>query len=126
MKILLDTHVFLWGMSGERVLGARAAATLAAAETLLISVISFAEIGVKAAVGKLDPPPDVIGAAHERGVRILRLEPVHGLEVAALPLHHRDPFDRLLIAQARAEGLVILTADRRFADYDVGVVAALA
>lgn len=117
--------MFLWALSGERALGTGAAAAVAAADELLLSVVSFAEIGVKAAVGKLEPPPDLIGAARDAGLRILRLEPGHGLGVAALPLHHRDPFDRLLIAQARAERLAVLTADARFGAYDVEVVDAL-
>jgi PIN domain nuclease of toxin-antitoxin system len=55
-------------------------------------------------------------------LRILALAPDHGLGVAQLPMHHRDPFDRLLISQARSEGLTIVTADKRFADYDVEIV----
>ncbi len=58
------------------------------------------------------------------GVRILRLDAEHGLAVADLPMHHRDPFDRLLIAQARSEQLTIVTADRRIADYDVPLIDA--
>jgi PIN domain nuclease of toxin-antitoxin system len=62
----------------------------------------------------------------ESGARILGLAPDHGLGVSELPLHHRDPFDRLLISQARSEGLTVITADRRFAHYDVPLVSALA
>lgn len=60
----------------------------------------------------------------ESGARILNLSPEHGLGIAELPLHHRDPFDRLLISQARSEGLTIVTSDPHFARYDVPVVAA--
>lgn len=88
------------------------------------SVVSFAEIGVKAAIGKLRVPDDLAEHVIESGLNILGLTPDHGLGVAELPMHHRDPFDRLLIAQARFEGLALLTADDRLDDYDVEVVAA--
>ena len=58
------------------------------------------------------------------GLQILALAPVHGLEVANLPMHHRDPFDRLVISQARSEGLTILTADERIGRYDVSLIDA--
>ncbi|MDX6649894.1 MAG: hypothetical protein QOJ97_1845, partial [Solirubrobacteraceae bacterium] len=84
----------------------------------------FAEIGVKAAIGKLVVPKDLHEHVVRSGLRILGLAPEHGLGVADLPMHHRDPFDRLLIAQARLEGLTVMTADRRFVDYDVQVLDA--
>jgi PIN domain nuclease of toxin-antitoxin system len=86
--------------------------------------VSFAEIGVKAAIGKLTVPADLIERVLGSGLKILGLTPEHGLGVAELPAHHRDPFDRLLISQARVEGLKLLTADGRFGDYDVEVIAA--
>jgi PIN domain nuclease of toxin-antitoxin system len=79
---------------------------------------------VKSAIGKLTVPGDLREHVVESGMRILGLTPAHGLGVADLPLHHRDPFDRLLIAQARQEGLTVVTADRRFAEYDVPVIDA--
>ena len=87
-------------------------------------MVSFGEIGVKVAIGRLSVPRDLRDQVLASGARLLRLEADHGLAVADLPLHHRDPFDRLLIAQARSEQLTIVTADRRFADYDVPVVDA--
>lgn len=94
------------------------------ADELSFSVVSFAEIGVKAAIGKLSVPADLREHVVDSGMRILGLSPEHGLGVSDLPLHHRDPFDRLLIAQARHEGLTVVTADGRFADYDISVIAA--
>ena len=87
-------------------------------------MVSFAEIGVKAAVGKLVVPGDLRVHIVRSGLRILGLDPAHGLRVVELPLYHRDPFDRLLISQARCEGLTLVTADARIADYDVQTVAA--
>jgi len=90
----------------------------------MFSVVSFAEIGVKAAIGKLVVPSDLARHVTTSGFRILGLTPEHGLGVAALPMHHRDPFDRLLVSQARSEGLTLVTADARIADYEVALIDA--
>ena len=126
MRLLLDTHVVLWQLSGARSLGVQARELIGAATELAFSVVSFAEIGVKAAVGKLEVPSDLHVHVLETGVRVLGLSADHGLAVASLPLHHRDPFDRLLIAQARLDGLTLVTADTRIHAYDVAVLDPLA
>ena len=126
MRLLLDTHVVLWQLSGVRALGVRAQQTIAAAAELAFSVVSFAEIGVKAASGKLTVPDDLHAHIVGTGVRVLGLSAEHGLAVASLPLHHRDPFDRLLVAQARQEGFALVTADARIRAYDVAVLDPLA
>ncbi len=124
MRLLLDTHVVLWELSGSRAVGADAQAAIENASELLFSVVSFAEIGVKTAVGKLVVPGDLHDLVLATGVHVLGLSPSHGLDVALLPVHHRDPFDRLLIAQARREGLTLVTADARIAEYEVAVINA--
>ena len=124
MRLLLDTHVVLWGLEGSRPVSQAAQEAIEQATELLFSVVSFAEIGVKAAIGKLSVPRDLRDHVLRSGLQILRLDVDHGLAVADLPMHHRDPFDRLLIAQARSEQLTIITADRRIADYDVPLVRA--
>ena len=126
MRLLLDTHVLLWRMQGSPTLGAEASQRVDAADELVVSAISFVEIGVKVATGKLRMPAGLREYVLESGARILGLSPEHGLGIAELPLHHRDPFDRLLISQARSEGLTIVTADKYFARYDVPVVSAAA
>ncbi len=83
-----------------------------------------AEIGLKSAIGRLSAPRDLREHVLRSGVQILRLDADHGLAVADLPMHHRDPFDRLLVAQARSEQLTVVTADRRIASYDVPLVGA--
>lgn len=125
MRLLLDTHVVLWQLSGLRELGMRARETIAAAAELAFSVVSFAEIGVKVAVGKLSVPDDLHVRILDTGVRVLGLTAEDGLSVASLPLHHRDPFDRLLIAQAGRIGFTLVTADPRIHAYDVAVLDAL-
>lgn len=124
MRLLLDTHVVLWELEGSRRISWAAQEAIEQATELLFSVVSFAEIGVKAAIGKITVPSDLTEHVRRSGVRILRLDADHGLSVADLPMHHRDPFDRLLIAQARSERLTVVTADRRMAQYDVPLVDA--
>jgi len=124
VRLLLDTHVVLWELSDVRTVGARAEQELEQASEVAFSAVSFAEIGVKASIGKLAVPDDLDEYLRRGGVRVLRLEPAHGLAVAELPLHHRDPFDRLLIAQARCEGMTLMTADAAIMAYDVPVVDA--
>jgi PIN domain nuclease of toxin-antitoxin system len=122
VKLLLDTHVVLWQLSGAHSLGSDARDAVAKAAELAFSVVSFAEIGVKAAIGKLVVPGDVQERIVDAGLRVLGLSPEHGLAVAQLPLHHRDPFDRLLVAQARQEKLRLVTVDPAFAPYEVEVI----
>ena len=126
MRLLLDTHVVLWQLQGSVRLGARARQAIADANELSFSTVSFAEIGIKAGAGKLTVPSNLHDHVLDSGVTVLGLAPEHGLAVAGLPLHHRDPFDRLLIAQAQTEGLTIVTADERFPAYDVDVIDARA
>jgi PIN domain nuclease of toxin-antitoxin system len=122
MRLLLDTHVVLWQLSGQRGLSQSAVDAIADADDLLFSVVSFAEIGIKAAVGKLVVPEDLQAKIADACVRSLGLTAAHGLAVARLPTHHRDPFDRLLIAQAMTDGLTLITADPNFAAYDVPII----
>lgn len=124
MRLLLDTHVLLWELEGSRRVSRAAQEAIEQATNLFFSVVSFAEIGVKAAIGKLSVPSDLRGHVTRSGVQVLRLDAAHGLAVAKLPMHHRDPFDRLLVAQARSEQLSIVTADRRIVAYDVTVIDA--
>jgi PIN domain nuclease of toxin-antitoxin system len=124
LRLLLDTHIVLWQLQGGRVVPDGARRAIEGATDLVFSVVSFAEIGVKAAIGKLVVPDDLHDHVLATGLRVLGLAPDHGLMVAALPMHHRDPFDRLLIAQALAEELTVVTADRRFAAYGVLTVDA--
>lgn len=126
MRLLLDTHIVLWQLQGARRIRAAARRAIEEADELAFSVVSFAEIGVKSAAGKLVVPDDLREHVVRIGLQVLGLSPDHGLGVAELPMHHGDPFDRLLISQARSEGLAIVTADRRFTAYDIRLVDATA
>ena len=127
--ILLDTRVWLWMAGSPERLGNRARELVEDPEReLLLSAASSWEIAIKHAIGKLDLPGDPEELVPDWIVRSavtpLPIHHTHALRVAALPLHHSDPFDRLLVAQALLEEVPVLTADPAFGDYDVEVVAA--
>jgi PIN domain nuclease of toxin-antitoxin system len=125
MRLLLDTNALLWWMHGVERLGPRATAAIVSGENdRFVSVASIWEIRLKQSIGKLDIADDFLERLAEEPFAILAIELRHADRVGALPWHHRDPFDRLLIAQAAVETLDIVTSDRRFALYGVGVVDA--
>ncbi|HET6342887.1 MAG TPA: type II toxin-antitoxin system VapC family toxin [Gemmatimonadota bacterium] len=126
MRVLLDTHVWLWMVAEPKRFSPESVALLQdGSNELLLSAASSFEIAIKYTLGKLPlpaPPQEYVPDQIARtGVAPLAIEHAHALAVAELPLHHRDPFDRLLIAQAQLEGLTILTIDRRIAAYDVPI-----
>ncbi len=126
MKILLDTHVFLWALLTPENLSRKAVGILESPEnSLFFSAASTWEIALKWSKGGLilpAPPQDfVIGRLIETGILILPISVSETLDIADLPFHHKDPFDRLLIAQAQANDLRIFTNDRSFKKYDVDV-----
>lgn len=123
MRVLIDTQVFLWLHSEPERLGAQLALVEDPDTVRLVSAVVGWEITIKHALGRLELPsppqrwiPDKLQAGAMTAVPI---ELSHVLGVAELPQHHRDPFDRLLISQARLLGVPVLTADRAFASYDV-------
>ena len=124
MRLLLDTHTFLWWVSGSDRLSRKARAAIArAGNDCHVSVASGWEIAIKVSLGKLriEGPRDTFLPEQlaVNGFLPLAIGLRHAARVAALPFHHRDPFDRLLIAQALEEELAIVTADRVFARYGV-------
>jgi PIN domain nuclease of toxin-antitoxin system len=129
MRLLLDTHCLLWARAAPARLSKDARAALTdSRHQLFVSVASIWEIVIKHALGRLELArapeslvPRLIAATQ---AVTLPIEPSHALRVARLPPHHRDPFDRILIAQAQVEGLTILTADQRFSAYHVEVLKA--
>ena len=126
MRALLDTHAWLWWISEPERLGGEARAIVAdPANDILFSVASSWEIAIKYALGKLplpEPPAEFVPKRLMRDhLATLHVEHRHALHVAELPKHHRDPFDRLLIAQARLEGIPLLTSDPQLARYDVEI-----
>lgn len=126
-QILLDTHVWLWFNSEPEKLGDEARETLVDPENdLFLSAASTWEIAIKHAAGRLElpaPPAQYIPIRlAENRVLPLNIQHGHTLAAAALPLHHRDPFDRMLVAQARYEKMTLATADPRLHAYDAQVL----
>ncbi|MGH2703808.1 MAG: type II toxin-antitoxin system VapC family toxin [Actinomycetota bacterium] len=125
MRLLLDTNALLWWLAADRSLGRRARALIAdAASSVFVSAATVWEIAIKRSLGKLDSPSDL-----ERQIEDNRFVPMpvtlgHAWAAGHLPRHHDDPFDRMLVAQAAAEGLAILTADSRIGLYGIQTVPA--
>ena len=121
MNILLDTHAALWWLAdAELTPGARH--VIADTDNLVVvSAASVWEVAVKRALGKLRAPAGFAAAAVDAGFETLAIAFDHAEAAGALPPHHRDPFDRMLVAQAQLEGLTVMTRDGSFALYDVAV-----
>jgi PIN domain nuclease of toxin-antitoxin system len=118
MRLLLDTHVFLWAVTGSRRLKSSARARLSRADAVYVSAASIWEIAIKAKLGKIEADADSLAAAIEgSGFQELPVSTQHAAAVTRLPLHHGDPFDRLLLAQAFSEPLRFVTADGALAAY---------
>jgi PIN domain nuclease of toxin-antitoxin system len=122
--LLLDTHVLLWWLADDPRLTPTMRDGIADPSTaVLVSAASAWEAASKAAVGKLTVPDGLRQELERQGFDELPVTVEDGLAAGALPRHHADPFDRMLIAQAARRRLVVVTADRRFADYDVVTLA---
>ena len=121
MRVLLDTHVLLWAVLRDKRLSVAQAEAIEQGE-LYLSSASVWEMGIKRALGKLDIPDTLLETAVDAGCRPLPISWAHADAAAKLPQHHSDPFDRMLIAQAKLESLVLLSADKRFRDYDVELI----
>jgi PIN domain nuclease of toxin-antitoxin system len=123
VRLLLDSNAFLWWAEADPKLSAVAHNAIAdPANEVLISMAALWELVIKASLGKLALPNDVETMATSQGFSVLAITFVHLHRLAMLPRHHKDPFDRMIIAQALAEGIPIASADRRFAVYGVQIV----
>jgi PIN domain nuclease of toxin-antitoxin system len=126
MKAILDTHAFLWALTGDSRMSHHARDIFTGSTDLLLSVASFWEILIKAESGKLNFPrpagPYVLSRLAENRIKTLSISIDHLLALERLPMHHRDPFDRILIAQSLNERIPIVTSDPLFAGYPVEVI----
>jgi PIN domain nuclease of toxin-antitoxin system len=127
LRILVDTHTFLWALQNDRRLSAKARQILCSDEhELVFSLVSLWEIAVKIKIGKLNAVGSSVGYIREEmkayGMELLPVRYEHILQMEQLPLYHSDPFDRLLIAQAIAEFMPILTHDSEFPRYPVKLI----
>ena len=124
MRLLLDTHALLWWLADEGLSTQARDAIADPATVAMVSAVSAWEISIQKALGKLAAPDDLDHQVQAGGFLPLPITIAHGVAAGQLVRHHEDPFDRMLIAQARAEGLTIVTRDKRFADYDVPLMPA--
>jgi PIN domain nuclease of toxin-antitoxin system len=122
MRLLLDTHALLWWLADEGLTNQARDAIADPANLVMVSAASAWEISIKKALGKLSAPGDLEQQVDASGFIALPISVAHGLAAGQLRRHHDDPFDRMLIAQALAEGLTIVTHDKRFADYNVAML----
>lgn len=123
MRLLLDTHVALWFTEDSAKLTDSAIGAIEdAANVILLSAVVPWEIAIKRALGKIDTTDEYLTLLRVAGAVDLPITVAHAQAVEGLPHHHRDPFDRLLLAQAQAEDATIVTSDARFANYDVPVL----
>jgi PIN domain nuclease of toxin-antitoxin system len=126
MRLLLDTQTFLWFVSGDARLTRRARRAMESEDAeMILSAASVWEIAIKVGLGRLTLPASVeeyIAEKVEGGFHVLSIDWTHAAAVERLPKHHRDPFDRLLITQALAENLPVVTNDAVFNSYGVAIV----
>lgn len=118
MRLLLDTHIFLWAVTDSVLLRPAARQWIESADEVFVSAASIWEVAIKTRLGKIDADADELEAAiASSGFSELPVRAAHAKGVAKLPLHHADPFDRILVAQAMTEPMRLLTADAALAPY---------
>jgi len=122
VKVLLDTHVLLWALADDARLSHAHRDVIGQGAELFVSAASVWEIAIKRALGKLQAPADIAQTVAAVGCRPLAITWRHAEEAGALPAHHADPFDRLLVAQAMVEGMPLATEDRKIAAYGVDMI----
>lgn len=125
MHLLLDTHVFVWWDQGDGRLAHETKQIIASADNrVMVSAASVWEIAIKRQIGKFTYPRRAVDAIVANGFEHLAVTAYHAEAAGALPMHHADPFDRMLIAQAKIEGLVLVTSDQHIARYGVPTLPA--
>jgi PIN domain nuclease of toxin-antitoxin system len=123
VNLLLDTHILLWWLNDDPALTSEPRRLIGDAENLaFVSAVVIWEIRIKEALGKLTIPNNFREVLEQQPFHSLDVTAEHAHALADLPSHHRDPFDRMLIAQARVERMTLVTRDPRFAAYDVSLV----
>jgi PIN domain nuclease of toxin-antitoxin system len=122
MRLLLDTHVILWWLDDSPELSDEIKDLLDTEPSVYVSAISPWEVAIKQSLGKLPGPEDLAERVRDTQFAPLSITAGHGVRAGRLPQHHRDPFDRVLVAQAQTEGMTIVTRDKWIPHYDVPVL----
>lgn len=122
-RYLLDTHILIWWLGEREKLGGKEIAVISdPLSEITVSVASLWEMEIKRGLGKLKTPPDILQQLQHHNFKLLPISGEHALAVGKLPLHHHDPFDRMLLAQARCEKMTIITCDKKLSLYDVPLI----
>ena len=124
MRLLVDSHVALWWLAGDASLGPASAANLRSADEVFFSPVTPWELGIKRSLGKLAFPDGLVDALLDAGFDELPISAAHAERASGLPAHHRDPFDRMLVAQAQLQSLALVSADRHLRPYEVELIGA--
>ncbi len=124
MRVLVDSHVALWWLDGHEELGPRSRDRIESADEVYFSAVTPWELGIKRSLGKISFPDGLAAALVSAGMLPLGISVDDAEAAADLPLHHRDPFDRMLVAQARLHALQVMSADVALAAYDIDVIDA--
>ncbi len=122
MNLLLDSHIVLWWLSDDKRLSRKAHWLIERADEVFVSAATTWELVVKASLGKLRMPEGFLEVVEEQGFTHLPITPLHALAVRSLPWHHRDPFDRILLAQATVQGLGLVSGNEALAPYGIFVI----
>lgn len=125
MKYLLDTHVFIWAMEGSKRLKKDIKNEISNSKNkIFVSVVTIWEISIKRSLKKLKTPFDIEASIKKTDLQIIPIQITHALAVEKLPLHHKDPFDRILISQAKVENLTLITSDQKIWKYNLKLLKA--
>ncbi|WP_008316394.1 type II toxin-antitoxin system VapC family toxin [Leptolyngbya sp. PCC 6406] len=125
MRYLLDTHVLLWWLGDDPKLSPQARQVISDPTHLIfVSAATVWEMSIKQSLGKLSMPDNLLDMLAVNEFEVLKVSAEHGLQVGALPMLHKDPFDRMLITQALADGLTVISGDAKFELYEVPLLAA--
>lgn len=126
MQLLIDTHILIWFLEGNNLLPKSRRQIISNSQNeVFVSIASLWEMAIKISLGKLTltkPLTDVIKQMAIENIEILPIYPEHTFQVSIMPFHHRDPFDRIIIAQAQIENLPIMTNDSEFGNYSVKIL----
>lgn len=123
MRLLLDTHVVLWWLDDSAELSGEIKDLLDSEPAVYVSAVSPWEIAIKQSLGKLEGPEDLAERVRDSQFTGLPITAGHGVRAGRLPTHHRDPFDRILVAQAQIEGMTLVTRDKWIPQYEVRVMS---
>jgi PIN domain nuclease of toxin-antitoxin system len=126
LRLLLDTHTLLWTLVEPTRLSAQATAAIAAAESeVFVSIVSPWEMAIAKARGRMNPPDDLATRLAQSRFELMPVQLRHIRAIESMPRHHRDPFDRMLIAQSQVDGLTLVSADRKMRQYPVSLLPAI-